>query len=78
MTVGVPSAMRVEMLRRREHRRRVRDAVAALVGRPLELTFELVDAPAPPARATAEPAERLDHDQLLQELKTMFNAVEEP
>jgi DNA polymerase-3 subunit gamma/tau len=78
VTVGVPSAMRVEMLRRPEHRRRVSDAVAALVGRPLELAFELVDAPAPPARATAEPAERLDHDRLLQELKTMFNAVEEP
>jgi DNA polymerase-3 subunit gamma/tau len=78
VTVGVPSAMRLDMLKRPEHRRRLLDILEALAGRPLDVGFELVAAPAPAERSGPEPAPALDHDRLVQELKTMFNAVEEP
>ncbi|MDX6556065.1 MAG: polymerase subunit gamma/tau [Miltoncostaeaceae bacterium] len=77
VVVGVPSAVRLDMLKRPDNRRRVRETLAGLVGRPLGVDFELVAAP-PPPRPSAEPVERIDHDRLLQELKTMFNATEEP
>jgi hypothetical protein len=70
--------MRLDMLKRPEHRRRLLDILEALAGRPLDVGFELVAAPAPAERSGPEPAPALDHDRLVQELKTMFNAVEEP
>jgi DNA polymerase III subunit gamma/tau len=78
ITVGVPSAMRVDMLAKPEHRRRVVAAVAALAGRPLEVAFTAI-APRAPERGSSvgeRPPE--DHERLVQDVKSMFNAVEEP
>ena len=76
LEVTVTSPMRAEMLGKPEHRERVRAAVEAVVGRALEVEFQAgtpADTEAPGPRA---PAPR-DDDALLEDLKTMFSAVEE-
>ncbi len=76
LQVTVTSPMRAEMLGKPEHRERVRAAVEAVVGRPLEVEFEAGAPPTPDAQGSRAPAPR-DDDALLEDLKTMFSAVEE-
>ena len=76
LVVTVTSPMRAEMLGKPEHRERVRAAVEAVVGRPLELEFEAGAPAGPEAEGSRAPAPR-DDDALLEDLKTMFSAVEE-
>ncbi len=73
--VTVTSPMRAEMLGKPEHRERVRAAVTAVVGRTLEVDFQ-AGAPVSTEAAGGAPAPR-DDDALLEDLKTMFSAVEE-
>jgi DNA polymerase III subunit gamma/tau len=75
LAVAVTSPMRAEMLGKPEHRERVRAAVTAVVGRTLEVDFE-AGAPVSTEAAGGAPAPR-DDDALLEDLKTMFSAVEE-
>jgi DNA polymerase-3 subunit gamma/tau len=76
LTVAVTSPMRAEMLGKPEHRERVRAAVEAVAGRSLEVEFEAGAAPGPEPEGSRAPAPR-DDDALLEDLKTMFSAVEE-
>jgi len=76
LAVTVTSPMRAEMLGKPEHRERVRAAVEAVVGRPVEVAFEAGAPPGPEAEGSRAPAPR-DDDALLEDLKTMFSAVEE-
>jgi hypothetical protein len=76
LAVTVTSPMRAEMLGKPEHRERVRAAVEAVVGRPLEVEFEAGAPAGPEAEGSRAPAPR-DDDALLEDLKTMFSAVEE-
>jgi DNA polymerase III subunit gamma/tau len=77
LEVAVGSPVRAEMLARPEHRERVRTAVATVTGRTLAVDF-----------VAGEPAGHDDHDDpgperprddeaLLEEFKSMFQAVEE-
>ena len=74
--VTVTSPMRAEMLGKPEHRERVRAAVAAVVGRTLEVDFQAGAPVSTEAPGPGAPAPR-DDDALLEDLKTMFSAVEE-
>ena len=74
--VTVTSPMRAEMLGKPEHRERVRAAVAAVVGRTLEVDFQAGAPASTEAPGAGAPAPR-DDDALLEDLKTMFSAVEE-
>ena len=74
--VTVTSPMRAEMLGKPEHRERVRAAVAAVVGRTLEVDFQAGAPASTEAPGPGAPAPR-DDDALLEDLKTMFSAVEE-
>jgi hypothetical protein len=67
--------MRAEMLGKPEHRERVRAAVEAVTGRPLEVAVEAGSPPSPDPGAGGPPPR--DDDALLEDLKTMFSAVEE-
>jgi len=75
LRVTVTSALRADMLAKAEHRERVAAAVEAVAGRGLRPEFE----PGGPLEAEAggPPTTRPDGDTLLEEFKTMFNAVEE-
>ncbi len=75
LDVAVTSAMRASMLGRIEHRERVRGAVRTVSGH--DLTVDFVPGEAVPETAPERPAEPRDHESLLEELKTMFGAVEE-
>jgi DNA polymerase III subunit gamma/tau len=76
MIVAVTSTTRASMLARPENRERVRVAVLAVSGH--ELTVDFVPGEAPPPSPTPEhPVAPRDHEALLEELKTMFGAVEE-
>jgi DNA polymerase-3 subunit gamma/tau len=73
LRVAVTSPMRADMLGRPEHRERVAAAVESVAGTRLRLEFE-AGAPEPePGAAAGAP----DGDTLLEEFKSMFNAVEE-
>ena len=74
--VTVTSPMRAEMLGKPEHRERVRAAVAAVVGRTLDVDFQAGAPASTEAPGAGAPAPR-DDDALLEDLKTMFSAVEE-
>jgi DNA polymerase-3 subunit gamma/tau len=74
LTVAVSSPFRADMLSRPEHRDRVGQAVAAVVGRRPALEFEVRAPEGNPEGAERPPP---GGDELLEELKTMFNAVEE-
>lgn len=76
LTVGVTSRMRAEMLSKPDNRGRVRAAVEMVAGRRLEVAFAAAAA-APEAQGSSRPAAPRDDEALLEELKTMFNAVEE-
>jgi hypothetical protein len=54
----------------------VRAALAEHAGGPLDLELEL--APPDPAGAHPEPEEPVDHDQLIRDIASTFNAVVEP
>ncbi|WP_217921898.1 DNA polymerase III subunit gamma/tau [Miltoncostaea oceani] len=75
MEVAVTSTMRASMLGRPEHRERVRGAVRTVSGHTLAIDF--VPGEAPVQTISERPAEPKDHESLLDELKTMFGAVEE-
>jgi len=75
MEVAVTSAMRASMLGRQEHRERVRGAVRTVSGH--TLTIDFVAGEAPVQTIPERPVEPKDHETLLDELKTMFGAVEE-
>jgi DNA polymerase III subunit gamma/tau len=74
--VTVTSAMRAEMLGKPEHRERVRAAVESVAGRSLEVEFTAGAPASAEAPGTGAAAPR-DDDALLEDLKTMFSAVEE-
>ncbi len=71
VTVSVPGGVAADMLASPEHRGAVEDALERVAGRRLALTFEHV------APATANEASRSDDADVIEEFKTMFNAVEE-
>jgi hypothetical protein len=75
LRVAVTSPMRADMLGRPENRERVAASVESVAGTRLRLEFE-AGAPEPePGAAAGAPA--ADGDTLLEEFKSMFNAVEE-
>ena len=76
LEVTVTSAMRAEMLGRREHRERVAEAVASVAGRRMEIGF-VAGAPEPHDSGPEGPPDPPDDEALLEEFKTMFRAVEE-
>jgi hypothetical protein len=53
-------------------------AVAALAGRPLEVAFTAIAPRAPERGSSAGEQPPEDHERLVQDVKSMFNAVEEP
>lgn len=73
--VAVASAMSHNMVDRPDERRRVREALVRLAGRELTVEFEVSPSPAPARQASAP--EPMDHHQLMQELKSTFNATVE-
>jgi hypothetical protein len=63
------------MLGKPEHRERVSAAVEAVVGRALEVEFQAGTPTSTEAPGSGAPPR--DDDALLEDLKTMFSAVEE-
>jgi DNA polymerase III subunit gamma/tau len=74
--VAVVNEVGLAMLRRPDDSGRVRAALAEHAGGPLDLELEL--APPDPAGAHPEPEEPVDHDQLIRDIASTFNAVVEP
>jgi DNA polymerase III subunit gamma/tau len=74
--VAVVNEVGLAMLRRPDDSGRVRAALAAHAGGPLDLELEL--ATPDPAAAQPEPEEPVDHDQLIRDIASTFNAVVEP
>jgi len=78
ITVGVPSGYRVSMLAQLDQREAVEAALAGRVGHRVRLSFEQVAPPPPDERAeSAGSAVPPDELQLIDEMKSMFDAVEE-
>ncbi len=75
--VGVPSGYRVSMLGQHDQREAVETALRTRVGRPVRLSFEQVAPPAAAAVAERGSSGPPDELQLIDEMKAMFDAVEE-
>lgn len=76
LVVAVTSRLRADMLAAPDHRARVRAAVASVSGREMDVRFR-AEAVAAGEEPPAGPAGPPDGDALLEEFKSMFNAVEE-
>jgi DNA polymerase III subunit gamma/tau len=77
LEVAVGSPVRAEMLARPEHRERVRTAVATVTGRTLAVDFAAGAPAEEDAHDDPGPERPRDDEALLEEFKSMFQAVEE-